>query len=68
MVIARRNTREISPLLAPVYLACGLLQVEVADVQRFALHHAVLMAMTLLLSTGPITLAPRPERGLVRRR
>ena len=68
MVIARRNTPEISPLLAPVYLACRLLSVAVGDVQRFALHYAVLTSMTLLLSTGPITLAPRPGRGLVRRR
>jgi CitMHS family citrate-Mg2+:H+ or citrate-Ca2+:H+ symporter len=33
----------LSPLLAPIYLACGLLGVEVGDVQRFALKYAVLI-------------------------
>jgi CitMHS family citrate-Mg2+:H+ or citrate-Ca2+:H+ symporter len=31
----------MSPLLAPIYLACGLLGVDVADAQRFALKWAV---------------------------
>lgn len=51
---------QLSPLLAPVYLACSLLEVEVADVQRFALKYAVLISFILLLSallTGAIPLA-----------
>lgn len=51
---------QLSPLLAPVYLACGLLQVEVADVQRFALKYAVLISFVLLFSallTGAIPFA-----------
>ena len=40
---------QLSPLLAPVYLACGLLGVEVADVQRFALKYAVLISAVLLI-------------------
>lgn len=41
---------QLSPLLAPVYLACGLLGVEVADVQRFALKYAAIMSMILLFA------------------
>jgi citrate-Mg2+:H+ or citrate-Ca2+:H+ symporter, CitMHS family len=40
----------LSPLLAPIYLACGLLSIEVADVQRFALKYAVLICAVLLVS------------------
>jgi CitMHS family citrate-Mg2+:H+ or citrate-Ca2+:H+ symporter len=35
----------LSPLLAPIYLACGLLKVDVADAQRFALKYAVLVSL-----------------------
>lgn len=38
----------LSPLLAPIYLACGLLGVDVADAQRFALKWAVLICLVLL--------------------
>jgi CitMHS family citrate-Mg2+:H+ or citrate-Ca2+:H+ symporter len=38
---------QLSPLLAPVYLACAMLGVEVADVQRFALKYAVLISFIL---------------------
>ncbi|QIG78761.1 CitMHS family transporter [Stakelama tenebrarum] len=51
---------QLSPLLAPVYLACGLLGVEVADVQRFALKYAALISLALTLGailTGAIPLA-----------
>ncbi len=51
---------QLSPLLAPVYLACGLLGVEVADVQRFALKYAALISLVLTLGailTGAIPLA-----------
>lgn len=50
----------LSPLLAPVYLACGLLGVEVGDVQRFALKYAVMMSLILLvtaIATGIIPLS-----------
>lgn len=50
----------LSPLLAPVYLACGLLGVEVGDVQRFALKYAALMSVILLvaaIATGAIPLS-----------
>ena len=40
---------QLSPLLAPVYLACGLLGVEVADVQRFALKYAALISLVLFV-------------------
>lgn len=49
----------LSPLLAPIYLACGLLGVDVADVQRFALKWAVLISLVVLaaaLATGAFPL------------
>ena len=48
-----------SPLLAAVYLASGLLGLEVGDVQRFALRYAVLTSLFLLamlLLTGALPL------------
>ena len=45
----------LSPLLAPIYLACGLLGVDVADAQRCALKWAVLVCLIVLaaaLATG----------------
>lgn len=47
----------LSPLLAPIYLACGLLGVSVADAQRFALKWAVLVCLIVLavaMATGAI--------------
>lgn len=49
----------LSPLLAPIYLACGLLGVDVADAQRFALKWAVLICLVVLavaLLTGAVPL------------
>lgn len=42
---------QLSPLLAPVYLAAGLLGLEVGDIQRFALKFATLTSLVLLLAT-----------------
>lgn len=64
-VIARASlmgqaVHQLSPLLAPVYLACGLLGLEVGDVQRFALKYAVLICFILFAGavlTGAIPLA-----------
>ncbi|AUW60020.1 citrate transporter [Sphingobium sp. SCG-1] len=61
-VIARASlmgqaVHQLSPLLAPVYLACGLLGVEVGEVQRFALKYAILICLILLIAavlTGAI--------------
>lgn len=53
---------QLSPLLAPVYLACGLIGVDVADAQRFALKYAVLLSLVLTLSavlTGAVPLSLR---------
>ncbi|MDZ4077592.1 MULTISPECIES: CitMHS family transporter [Hydrocarboniphaga] len=50
----------LSPLLAPIYLACGLLGVDVADTQRFALKWAVEICLVTLLAallTGGVPLA-----------
>lgn len=50
----------LSPLLAPIYLACGLLGVDVADAQRFALKWAVLVCLLVLvvaIFTGAVPLA-----------
>lgn len=50
----------LSPLLAPVYLACALLGVEVGDVQRFALKYAVLTSLIMLAAmilTGIVPLS-----------
>lgn len=52
----------LSPLLAPIYLACGMLGVEVGDAQRFALKYAILIAAVLIgtaILTGaiPVTTA-----------
>lgn len=63
-IIARSSlmgqaVHQLSPLLAPVYLACGLLGVEVGDVQRFALKYAILISLVLFASavlTGAIPL------------
>ncbi|MBL8553301.1 MAG: citrate transporter [Phenylobacterium sp.] len=42
----------LSPLLAPIYLACSLLKVEVGEAQRFALKWAVLVSLVLLIAMG----------------
>lgn len=63
-VIARASligqpVHTLSPLLAPIYLACGLLGVDVADAQRFALKWAVLISLVVLIAaiaTGAIPL------------
>jgi CitMHS family citrate-Mg2+:H+ or citrate-Ca2+:H+ symporter len=50
----------LSPLLAPIYLVCGLLRVDVADAQRFSLKWAVLTSLIVTLAallTGAIPLA-----------
>jgi CitMHS family citrate-Mg2+:H+ or citrate-Ca2+:H+ symporter len=49
----------LSPLLAPIYLVCGLLSVDVVDAQRFALKWAILVSLIVLataLLTGAIPL------------
>lgn len=40
----------LSPLLAPIYLACGLLGVDVADAQRFSLKWAALICLVVLMA------------------
>lgn len=50
----------LSPLLAPIYLVCGLLRVDVADAQRFSLKWAVLTSLIVTASavlTGAIPLS-----------
>lgn len=50
----------LSPLLAPIYLVCGLLRVDVADAQRFSLKWAVLTSLVLTavaLLTGAIPMS-----------
>jgi len=42
----------LSPLLAPIYLACGLLNVDVGEAQRFALKWAVLVCVVLIVAAG----------------
>ncbi len=52
----------LSPLLAPIYLVCGLLRVDVGEAQRFALKWAILVSLVVLVAavlTGAI-----PLRGL----
>lgn len=44
----------MSPLLAPIYLACGLVGVDVADAQRFSLKWAALICL-LVLSVAMLT-------------
>jgi CitMHS family citrate-Mg2+:H+ or citrate-Ca2+:H+ symporter len=64
-VIARASllgqpVHNLSPLLAPIYLVCGLLGVDVADAQRFSLKWAVLVSLVTLVAailTGAIPLA-----------
>jgi citrate-Mg2+:H+ or citrate-Ca2+:H+ symporter, CitMHS family len=49
----------LSPLLAPVYLVCGLIGVDVADAQRFSLKWAILTTLLLLVAcvlTGAVPL------------
>ena len=77
-VIARASligqpVHALSPLLAPIYLACGLLGVDVADVQRFALKWAGLISLVLLVVasvSGAIPLSPTwsPEAVLAGQR
>jgi CitMHS family citrate-Mg2+:H+ or citrate-Ca2+:H+ symporter len=65
-VIARASllgqpVHALSPLLAPIYLACGLLGVDVADAQRFALKWAVLICLLVLavaMLSGAVPLRP----------
>ncbi|RXZ64984.1 CitMHS family transporter [Pelagerythrobacter rhizovicinus] len=64
-VIARASmmgqpVHQLSPLLAPVYLACGLLGLEVADVQRFALKYAALLSLVLFAGTLASGAIPLP--------
>ena len=40
----------LSPLLAPIYLVCGLLQIDVAEAQRFALKWAILVSLIVLVA------------------
>jgi CitMHS family citrate-Mg2+:H+ or citrate-Ca2+:H+ symporter len=50
----------LSPLLAPIYLVCGMLRVDVADAQRFSLKWAVLTSLIVTaaaLLTGAIPLS-----------
>jgi citrate-Mg2+:H+ or citrate-Ca2+:H+ symporter, CitMHS family len=64
-VIARASllgqpVHNLSPLLAPIYLVCGLIGVDVADAQRFSLKWAVLVSLVTLAAailTGAIPLA-----------
>lgn len=64
-VIARASllgqpVHTLSPLLAPIYLVCGLLKVDVADAQRFSLKWAVLTTLIVLVAailTGAIPFA-----------
>jgi CitMHS family citrate-Mg2+:H+ or citrate-Ca2+:H+ symporter len=64
-VIARASllgqpVHTLTPLLAPIYLVCGLLKVDVADAQRFSLKWAVLTSLIVLAAailTGAIPLA-----------
>ncbi len=44
----------ISPLLAPLYLVCGLLEVDVGEAQRFCLKWAVLVTL-LTIATAMLT-------------
>lgn len=49
----------LSPLLAPIYLVCGLLRVDVVEAQRFALKWAILVSLVFIataLLTGAIPL------------
>ncbi len=49
----------LSPLLAPIYLVCGLLRVDVVEAQRFALKWAVLVSLVVLVAallTGAVPL------------
>lgn len=46
----------LSPLLAPIYLACGLLGVEVGDAQRFALKYAVGISL-IVIAVALLTMA-----------
>lgn len=46
----------LSPLLAPIYLACGLLGVEVGDAQRFALKYAVGVSL-IVIAASLLTMA-----------
>lgn len=50
----------LSPLLAPIYLACGMLGVDVADAQRFSFKYAILISLVLTLAavlTGAVPIA-----------
>ena len=50
----------LTPLLASVYLVCGLLGVDVADAQRFSLKWAILLSLIVLVAailTGAIPVA-----------
>jgi CitMHS family citrate-Mg2+:H+ or citrate-Ca2+:H+ symporter len=40
----------LSPLLAPIYLVCGLIGVDIAEAQRFALKWAVLVSLVVLVA------------------
>jgi CitMHS family citrate-Mg2+:H+ or citrate-Ca2+:H+ symporter len=40
-----QTVHSISPLLAPLYLVCGLLEVDVGEAQRFCLKWAVLVTL-----------------------
>lgn len=40
----------MSPLLAPIYLACGLLGVDVTDAQRFSLKWALMICLVVLVA------------------
>jgi len=49
----------LSPLVAAVYLKCAILNVELADLQRFALKHAIGVSLVVAaaLAIGAVPLA-----------
>jgi len=51
----------LSPLLAPLYLVCCLLDVDVAEVQRYCLKWAVVI--TLLVIAAAILTGAFPLRA-----
>jgi CitMHS family citrate-Mg2+:H+ or citrate-Ca2+:H+ symporter len=43
-----QSVHGLSPLLAPMYLACGLLEVDVGQAQRFSLRWGVLISLVVI--------------------
>lgn len=55
----------LSPLLAPIYLVCGLIGVDIVEAQRFALKWAILVSLVVLVAALMTGAFPFDSRSIL---